>query len=1021
MVTVPERSTRAKQQSQAQTARLVVVSNRLPVTSDQDTQPHAGGLVSALMPALEERGGLWFGWSGHATERPGEHQLREQHLEGVELVMFDLDEEDIRGYYEGYSNSTLWPRLHGLESRSRLSAGDYQHYRAVNRQFARHLRPRLRQGDIVWVHDYHLIPLGEELRRLGWDGPLGYFHHIPVPDAATWERIPQARDLTLALTAYDHVGVQTETDVSHLRTILGGHRVPRIEAHAARIDTARYRAIAEEAPLPLDEAEIDGRALLMGIDRLDYTKGIPLRLEAWEMVLDRRPDLREAALFVQWAAPSREGVDEYVAERATVEQIGARIQARFGGERSPLRLEILERPPAECAAAMRRADVAVVTSFADGMNLVSKEFAAVHDEDRPGVLVLSRGCGAADGLPQSVLVQGGSVTSIAEGIERALDMTMEERRHRSRMLRRAVDTESQADWAGVVARRIESAYRGDIQDAAADETAPPAVLDHIAPRRVRLATPTRLSARIERQLERIEDARVVERLWDRDPTLWPGDAAAIRNRLGWLDLDDWLGQHLAELRAFSLEMREAGFSDAVVMGMGGSSAAARIFAHRSVTEGGPLRVHVLDSTAPEAIRAIEETVDLQRTLFVASSKSGDTIETRAFLDYFWARVPAGEQFVAITDAGSPLDEVASNRGFRRSFLNRSDIGGRFSALSSFGLVPAALAGVDLDLLAAHARAMARACQESRVRQNPAAQLAAVLAEIGANDRGTVSIQVDPRFHGLGDWLAQLIAESTGKRGRGLLPVLDPQPGEPHLYGRDDAVVAVGPSHLGPAMRALEYADRPVVHSPLPDWPAVAGEFVLWETAVAIACSLLRVNAFDEPDVAAAKGATACALRATHTRPPWTEDLEEALGGLAADQRGTRFVALHAYLPRTEDTERRLRAVQHHLRDRYGLVTALEFGPALLHATGQYHKGGPGGGLVVQVLPANEEEVPIPGRDYGFARLLSAQASGDATAMLALGRRVSATALPDLEAAVAAGTAAGQTPGTDARWPSLVGS
>ena len=971
------------------TERLIIVSNRLPIPQGPAQQLTAGGVVSALLPTVADRGGVWLGWSGRVQEAP---EVRRTRASGVDLVAIDLTPEAFDGYYRGFSNATLWPLMHGLESRARFAESDYEQYREVNRTFALHARARLLPGEVVWVHDYQLIPHAEELRALGWEGSIGYFHHTPIPSRSRWRRIPHAEELTRALMAYTHIGVQTARDAQHLRAILGRH-APTIEVQPVPIDSVRVREMAAATPSVFDEEEIAGRTVLFGVDRLDYTKGIPLRLEAWERALERHPELRDRAVFVQWAAPSREGVDEYREERATIEAIAARIQQRFGGALPAVMLSIEEHSYAETAAALQRADIALVTSIADGMNLVAKEFSAVHSAENPGVLILSDGCGAVAELESAIVVDRRSVAALADGISTALAMPEEERRTRSDLLRQAVGARSSSDWAGSVVDHIAAgpppvtAWTGHM--------APPPPARLAAPLVPRLVMSPQLRPRLRGWLKRLHRTSMTDRLWRRDPSLWPGAHDVTTNRLGWLALDDWLGDHLRGLRSFSLGIADARYTTAVVLGMGGSSAAARALARLGSATPRGLRVLVLDSTAPEAIRDIERQIDPGRTLFIVASKSGTTVETRAFLDYFWERHPEGRDFIAITDAGTPLADVASERHFRRQFLNPADIGGRFSALSYPGLLPAALSGLDLDLLAIHARAMARACRRSDPAKNPGTMLAALLAELAVEDRGMLFIEVDDRLVGLDDWIAQLVAESSGKNGRGLLPIR--VRAQSATYSAGDTVLLVGDASAE-RIATLQRAGCNVVRSPLVDRHAIAAEFVRWQVGVALACSLIGVNAFDEPDVASAKRATVVALSEGVTAPAGIERMSRALTEVARRHDPRDFVAIHAYVARTPWMERRLETLRRRLGERYGLPVALEFGPTLLHATGQYYKGGTKGGLVVQVVDA-QGDLPIPGRSYGFGTLLAAQAQGDAHAMVAAGRRVATATIAELAVAI----------------------
>lgn len=412
----------------------------------------AGGLVSAVTPGLRARGGLWVGTSGEVAEIPG--QLMRSSA-GVTYLTTDITPAEQAGYYDGFANATLWPLLHGLESRSTVHPGDYETFRAVARRLATVVRRHLTPADLVWVHDYQLLPVGEELRRMGWDGPLGYFLHVPVPETEGWGRIPYAPALRQALRAYDLIGVQTPGDAQRMAAILGGG--PHVASYPVTIDAAAFRDLGRGAPVLLPERAPDSQ-LIVGVDRLDYTKAIPQRLEAYERLLERRFDLRERTHLVQWAVASRSGVAEYRRERAAVDAAAARINWRWG-----LHVIISHRnhPRREVAAALAAADIGLVTPAIDGMNLVAKEFAAVHDAEHPGVLVLSRQCGAAPELPEAIFVTGGDPDSISEGLERALDLSLPERRAHAQALRERVDSRSAQEWFEAFVSDLEVAARRD--------------------------------------------------------------------------------------------------------------------------------------------------------------------------------------------------------------------------------------------------------------------------------------------------------------------------------------------------------------------------------------------------------------------------------------------------------------------------------------------------------------------------------------------------------------------------------
>jgi len=428
------------------TNRLVVVSNRVPAPTGAGITP--GGLVSALLPSLEATGSaVWFGWSGEiGTPQPRPRRVVSR---GVEYVTIDLEERQVRDYYEEFGNRVLWPLLHGMTQHvAPGAAGSYATYREVNRQFARSLFPLLRPDDLVWVHDYHLIPLGAELRRLGWRGRTGYFHHTPVPTLEAWSQLRHGAALADAFGAYDLIGVQTERDRRNLGDILIEDDVAqRIAAYPISIDTERFREFTAAADAQLKQPALqvpDSALLYFGVERLDYTKGIPQRLEAFERALANCPAMLEGARFVQWAAPSRTSVPEYQAERDAVDEAARRLNERFDFE--PLLIDFEPHPPGLVAPALEQADVCVVSSVADGMNLVAKEFAAVHSSENPGVLVISDMCGASEELTEALIYPSGDIEAMSKALQRAYFMPDRERRMRAASLREVVDQHTSRDW-----------------------------------------------------------------------------------------------------------------------------------------------------------------------------------------------------------------------------------------------------------------------------------------------------------------------------------------------------------------------------------------------------------------------------------------------------------------------------------------------------------------------------------------------------------------------------------------------
>jgi RpiB/LacA/LacB family sugar-phosphate isomerase len=506
---------------------------------------------------------------------------------------------------------------------------------------------------------------------------------------------------------------------------------------------------------------------------------------------------------------------------------------------------------------------------------------------------------------------------------------------------------------------------------------------------------------VDAALARLESVDVARRLWAEDATLWsadPGVRGAIVNRLGWLRAPEVMRPHVADLQRFAAEVRADGVTDVVLLGMGGSSLAPEVLQAAFGTTSGHPRLTVLDSTDPGAIRATRARLDLGRALFLVSSKSGTTTEMLTLYRFFRAEVerqtaPAGAHFVAITDPGTPLEKLAGESGFRRTFLNDPRIGGRFSALSFFGLVPAALIGVDLGRLLDRAAAMAARCgADVPVRENPGLLLGATLGGLAQSGRDKVTLLVSPGSRALGAWLEQLLTESTGKLGKGLVVVNEEPVGPPEVYGADRLFVAIGlgrDATLDATASALEGAGHPVARLALEDADDLGAEFVRWEVATAAAGIVLGLNPFDEPNVAQAKEATNSALARfleTGRLPEWPTDSVDNLVRVLSEARPGDYLALLAYLTPEPETTAALQSVRALLRDRTRLATTVGYGPRYLHSTGQLHKGGPPTPILV-IVTTNHEDLPIPGERYGFATLEMAQALGDLATLRAAQRRV----------------------------------
>ena len=508
---------------------------------------------------------------------------------------------------------------------------------------------------------------------------------------------------------------------------------------------------------------------------------------------------------------------------------------------------------------------------------------------------------------------------------------------------------------------------------------------------------------VNQRLEQLEQSAVVRRIAEKDAGLWKSNGSAqteIRERLGWLQVADRMEERVPELEALRKELVGEGFSDAVLMGMGGSSLAPEVFRQTFGAPTGALDVHVLDTTDPAAIIALEKSIDVRKTVFIVASKSGTTLETLSHYRHFWQQAgQKGGQFIAITDPGTPLAEEATRRGFRRSFLNPPDIGGRYSALSYFGLVPAALGGVDLSGLLDRAATMTQACSPSvPVGENPGAWLGAVFAEASKVGRDKITIVAPSAIQSFGVWAEQLIAESTGKEGKGLVPVADEALGAPAVYGSDRLFVRLAlPGEDEPsALAALSKAGHPVVTLKLGDPLAIGAEFFRWEYAIAVTGAILGINVFDQPNVQEAKDLTKKVLSEGNPATVgegirWAGQagatLEAAIQALLGQVRAGDYVALLAFIAPTAEHDRALNAIRLAIRDKYRVATTVGYGPRYLHSTGQLHKGGPNTGVFLQLVGDDPNDLPIPGERFTFGVLKQAQALGDFQALRNHGRRV----------------------------------
>lgn len=549
-------------------------------------------------------------------------------------------------------------------------------------------------------------------------------------------------------------------------------------------------------------------------------------------------------------------------------------------------------------------------------------------------------------------------------------------------------------------------------------------------------------------LETLQQDHIVRRIWDKDPSVWRAESLhqqMISSRLGWLDIVNAPPEFYAPLFGLQGEVAAQGYKHALLLGMGGSSLAAEVMRQSFGVQDGYPDLLVLDTTDPQAIRLAGETIDLADTLFIVSTKSGSTVETLSLYRYFFSLVEAvrgetaGEQFIAITDAGSLLEKIAREKRFSHLFLNPEDIGGRYSVLSYFGLVPAAVMGLDLERLLASAHNMATACASNvPTTSNPAAWLGVTMAYLAQQGCDKVCLVATPQVDSFGLWAEQLIAESTGKEGKGIIPVAGVVPREARDFDDDRFFVHLRLDNaydpLDQQLQEMVIAGHSVATLNLADAYDLGGEFFRWEFAIAIAGHMLGINPFDQPNVQESKANTKRLLEylGEHGGLPYDEPvLEEGGLKLYADVRTAEtlrrigaqrhfdygalinmllahmslarsgdYIALMAYLAPTERHNQLLEAIRHELRHATTRAVTLGYGPRFLHSTGQLHKGGPNTGVFIQITAENYEEIPIPGEPYDFMQLKRAQAQGDLEALQAKKRRVVRFHLP--EGSVSAG-------------------
>ena len=505
--------------------------------------------------------------------------------------------------------------------------------------------------------------------------------------------------------------------------------------------------------------------------------------------------------------------------------------------------------------------------------------------------------------------------------------------------------------------------------------------------------PDELEPKIAERVRQAAEEDVARRIWRKDDTLW-GKAGApeVGNRLGWLTISDTMLEQCGDLSAFVDEVRRDGLTDCALLGMGGSSLGPEVIRQSFGPLQRGLRLHVLDSTDPGAVHTLESSLDLSKTLFLVSSKSGGTIETLSHFRHFFERTGRnGDQFVAITDPDSPLQELAEQNGFRRVFRNDPDIGGRYSVLSYFGLVPAALMGVDVAAVLERAQIAEQVCRhDDQSASNSGLWLGLAMGELAKNRRDKLTFVVEQPLMSFGLWVEQLIAESTGKERTGTLPVADEPVGGPDVYGDDRVFVHLRSGDKGEhdsQLAELARAGHPVFTLDAEGPEDLGRIFFFAEFATAVAGWVLGINPFDQPNVQEAKDNTAKVLEqfsAEGALPEVEEGTDEALRELLADAEPPNYVAIMGYVEPSDEFDAAVRDLRAAIRDATRCTTTFGYGPRFLHSTGQFHKGGPPTGRFLQIVHDGDRDIEIPDAGYTFATLKNAQATGDLQTLRAHG-------------------------------------
>jgi glucose-6-phosphate isomerase len=550
--------------------------------------------------------------------------------------------------------------------------------------------------------------------------------------------------------------------------------------------------------------------------------------------------------------------------------------------------------------------------------------------------------------------------------------------------------------------------------------------------KIQYSLPNELKSKVEASISDWQSNQKIAKLWKKDSSLWTNEDES--KWLGWLDIVERQQKENDAYKSLAADIQKAGFESALLLGMGGSSLCPEVLTVTFGRKPGFPELHIVDSTDPEQVKAAADRVDLKKTVIIVSSKSGSTLEPNILKQYFFEEMKkavgaenAGKHFIAVTDPGSKMEQVARADGFRHIFFGDPEIGGRYSALSNFGLIPAAVMGLDVEKLLRSAKKAADACKQPAVAENPGALLGIIMGEAAKAGHDKITFFTSPEIYDLGAWFEQLIAESTGKVGKGITPVDREAIAAPEKYGKDRLFAYVKldrsvDSDLDAKVQALEKAGHPVVVLEVPELYAIPEQFFTWEVATAVAGSILQINTFNQPDVEASKIETRRLTseyeetgKLAESTPilesegiklfadeKYASTLKSAASGntlvdylrahLSQLQAGDYFAAL-AYLTMNQEHEQVIQQFRHKVRDTKKVATCLGFGPRFLHSTGQDYKGGPNTGVFLQITSDHDKDLAIPDQKYTFGVVIAAQAAGDLAVLQQRGRRALRVHLP----------------------------